>query len=88
MEKTQIIAFCPNSPIKCWSLVQRCFVARCENILMLATRVLGNRILAERWLIKPAFGLGYQEPCCILATRSGYARIDKFLKQLEHGVYV
>ena len=88
MNELEIVAFCPTSVLECWSLFHRCFVGRRERILNLATRVLGTRVLAERWLLKPALGLNHQLPCSMLSTRSGYEAVDAFLNQIEHGVYI
>jgi hypothetical protein len=84
----QIVAFCPALPIECWSPTQRCFLGRREQVLLLATRVFGNRKIAMRWLSEPALGLQNQAPCSILENSSGYTTINTFLKQLEHGIYV
>lgn len=88
MNELQIVALSPSAPIACWSMAHRCFVGRCEQVLMIATRVFGTRKHAERWLRDPAYGLGRQVPCGMLATRSGYEDVDRFLNQLEYGVYI
>lgn len=88
MNETQIVAFCPTSRLECWSPVHRCFVGRRDQILMLATRVLGTRALAEPWLVKPVLGLNHQVPCSMLSTRLGYEHVDRFLQKLEYGIYV
>lgn len=88
MNDLQIVALSPSAPIACWSMVHRCFVGRSEQVLMIATRVFGTRKHAERWLHDPAYGLGWQVPCDMLSKRLGYEDVDRFLNQIEHGVYV
>lgn len=63
-------------------------MGRCEQILILATRVFGTRKLAVGWFIKPACGLAHQEPCSMVGTGSGYEQVITFLRQIEHGVYI
>ncbi|ATP52105.1 TPA: antitoxin Xre/MbcA/ParS toxin-binding domain-containing protein [Pseudomonas putida] len=87
MNDSQILALCPSSPLECWSIVHRCYKGRCEQILHLATRVLGSRVLAAQWLYKPAIGLSHQVPCIIMVSRSGYQKVVTLLGRIEHGVY-
>ncbi|MBI6556865.1 DUF2384 domain-containing protein [Pseudomonas veronii] len=88
MNEPQIVAFCLNPTLGCWSIAHRCFIGRCEQIILLATRVLGSRVLAEQWLYKPAMGLRHQLPCNILATSSGYEQVGTLLERIEQGIYV
>ena len=88
MNELQIVAFCPNLLLKCWSLAHRCFEGRHEQILMTATRVLGTRESAEHWLLSPARGLDYRVPCRMLSIHSGYEQVDTLLRQIEYGVYI
>ncbi|WP_082810574.1 antitoxin Xre/MbcA/ParS toxin-binding domain-containing protein [Pseudomonas sp. ABFPK] len=87
MNKTEIIAFCPIAPLGCWSLLHRCFEGRQQQILALATCVLGSQTLAALWLHKSAIGLEHQVPCSILTTRSGYEQVSTLLGRIEHCVY-
>ncbi|WP_150596547.1 antitoxin Xre/MbcA/ParS toxin-binding domain-containing protein [Pseudomonas fluorescens] len=87
MNDLQILALCPSSPPGCWSIVHRCFKGRFEQIVHLATRVFGSRVLAVQWLYKPALGLRHQVPCSIMVTRPGYQQVVTLLGQIEHGVY-
>lgn len=88
MNELQIVAFCPNSLLKCWSLAYRCFEGRNEQILVTATLVLGTRESAEHWLLSSARGLDYEVPCRMLSIRSGYEQVDTLLRQIEYGVYI
>lgn len=87
MSKLQIMALCNYLPLGCWSIAHRCFMGRCEQMILLATRVFGSRLLAEHWLYKPAIGLRYQLPCCILATPSGFEAVGTLLERIEQGIY-
>ncbi|KAA8706231.1 MULTISPECIES: antitoxin Xre/MbcA/ParS toxin-binding domain-containing protein [Pseudomonas] len=87
MKDPQILALCPCSPQGCWSIDHRSFKGRCEEIVHLATLVLGSRVLAAQWLYKPAIGLRHQSPCSTLVTRSGYQQVVTLLGRIEHGVY-
>ncbi|WP_445677508.1 antitoxin Xre/MbcA/ParS toxin-binding domain-containing protein [Pseudomonas putida] len=87
MSEQQILAFCNHFPLGCWSIAHRCFLGRCEQTILLATRVLGSRVRAEHWLYKPAIGLRYQLPCCILATTSGFEVVGTLLERIEQGIY-
>jgi putative toxin-antitoxin system antitoxin component (TIGR02293 family) len=88
MSEPHIQALCLYPTLGCWSIAHRCFIERCERVILLATRVLGSRLLAEQWLHKPAVGLRYQLPCSILATPSGYEEVGTLLKRIEQGIYV
>lgn len=43
---------------------------------------------AERWLMKPAMGLGRRRPLDLLETAAGCELVADHLIQLEFGVYV
>ena len=58
------------------------------EILAKASAVLGSQEDAEHWLKSPAMGLNQQRPIDLLATRAGAEIVEKFLKQLEYGIYV
>lgn len=88
MKELQILASCHPFSHGCWSSSYQCFVGRREVVKYLATRVLGSRLLAERWLYDPAIGLGHQHPCRLIITRSGYEQVITLLKRIEMGIYV
>ncbi|WP_150743090.1 MbcA/ParS/Xre antitoxin family protein [Pseudomonas fluorescens] len=88
MDEFHIVAFCPDSPLGCWSPAHRCFEGRRKLILVAAIHVLGAPNLAVRWLQTPARGLSYRVPCRLLSIRSGYQQVDTLLSQLEYGVYI
>ncbi|MFJ3483835.1 antitoxin Xre/MbcA/ParS toxin-binding domain-containing protein [Pseudomonas sp. NPDC090202] len=72
---------------KFWSPAYRCFVTRRELVLEDAERVLGSRSDAERWFTHSVRGLGYQQPCSLVSTSSGYREVQDFLGRVEYGVY-
>ena len=57
-------------------------------ILLKAAPLLGGADAAERWLIKPAIGLGQRRPLDLLETPTGHKLVTDLLIQLEYGVYV
>jgi putative toxin-antitoxin system antitoxin component (TIGR02293 family) len=61
---------------------------RVAVILVKAAPLLGGAEAAERWLVKPAIGLGRRRPLDLLETPAGYALVSDHLTQLEFGVYV
>jgi hypothetical protein len=52
-----------------------------------ASRVLGNRDEAMRWLGTPVRGLGFATPISLLGTKEGAERVSDILGQMEHGVW-
>ncbi|WP_433885732.1 antitoxin Xre/MbcA/ParS toxin-binding domain-containing protein [Pseudomonas vranovensis] len=87
MTDLQILELCVPFSSKCWSRGHRCFVGRREQILKCAEQALGNRDLAERWLIKPSAGLDHRSPCSLLADHLGYGHVRDDLVRLDYGVY-
>lgn len=60
---------------------------RFAEILAKATLILGSQEEAERWLERPAIGLGQRRPIDLLATPVGAAMVEDLLGRIEHGVY-
>jgi len=58
------------------------------EILAKATEVFGTQEEAEQWLERPAIGLDERRPIDLLQTPAGVELVQKFLTQLEYGVYV
>jgi putative toxin-antitoxin system antitoxin component (TIGR02293 family) len=52
-----------------------------------ATEIFGSKEEAERWMSKPAMGLGGQRPIDLLQTVQGAELANDFLGRLEYGVY-
>lgn len=52
-----------------------------------ASEIFGGRQEAERWLSRPAVGLGGQRPIELLRTLQGAELVHDFLGRLEYGVY-
>ena len=61
--------------------------ARTDEILAIATEVLGSREAARRWLEEPAIGLNQRRPLDLLFTAVGAEIVKTFLERLQHGVY-
>ncbi|MGE8327109.1 antitoxin Xre/MbcA/ParS toxin-binding domain-containing protein [Pseudomonas urmiensis] len=87
MNELEILAPCLAPPQGCWSNNHRCFLARCDQVRLLAAQVLGSRSLARRWLHSPAIGLGHQPPCSLI-TGQAYEQVITLLKRIEMGIYV
>lgn len=58
------------------------------EILARATQLFGTQQEAERWLDRPAMGLGDRRPIDLLTTPAGVEMVETFLEQLKYGVYV
>ena len=61
--------------------------ARTDEILTMATEVLGSREAAGRWLMEPATGLDQRRPLDLLSTSAGVDIVRTFLERLRYGVY-
>ena len=61
---------------------------RQTEIYRLATAVLGDEKLAQRWMQMPAFGLNRQIPAELIKTAGGAELVETYLMQIEHSVYV
>lgn len=48
--------------------------------------LLGDREVAQGWLLKPLRGHNNQSPCCLINTRAGYDAVSTLLKRLQHGM--
>lgn len=59
-----------------------------EQILEKAATVLGSRQVAERWIKEPARGLNRRRPLDLLSTAAGREKVNTYLCQIEHGVYI
>ena len=57
-----------------------------DRVVGVATKVIGNRKEALRWMGTPVRALGFSTPVSLLATPEGEARVLAVLSQLEHGV--
>lgn len=58
-----------------------------ERFTETATRALGDRAKAERWLRRPCRALGGARPIDLLVDADGAARVEAELVRIEHGVY-
>ncbi len=57
-----------------------------DRVVGMATKIIGNREEALRWMGTPIRALGFATPVSLLATPEGEARVLAVLSQLEHGV--
>ena len=58
-----------------------------EELMTLATRVLGDLEAVRSWMRAAARALGDQRPIDVAATREGRRQVERLLLQLEAGVY-
>jgi putative toxin-antitoxin system antitoxin component (TIGR02293 family) len=58
-----------------------------EEIMALATRVVGSREAAERWLGARVPALDGARPKELLGTPEGANRVREALHQIEHGIF-
>ena len=61
---------------------------RLAVVLAKTAPLLGGAEAAERWLVKPAIGLGGRRPLDLVETPVGYELVVDHLTQLEFSVYV
>ena len=61
--------------------------ARTDEILAMATEVLGSREAAGRWMEEPAIGLDQGRPLDLLSASAGMDIVRTFLERLHYGVY-
>ena len=61
---------------------------RLALVVAQAAPLLGGTDAADRWLVRPAVGLGGRRPLDLLATPAGAAFVADHLVQLAFGVYV
>lgn len=64
------------------------FKQRRDEILGLATKVIGSGEAARRWMRRPAFGLDNQIPATLIKTVAGTRLVETYLMQIEHSVFV
>lgn len=62
--------------------------ANAEKVLDRAADILGSRSAATEWMLAKCTWLNGRRPCDLLGTEEGMRRIDAYLGQVEHGVYV
>jgi putative toxin-antitoxin system antitoxin component (TIGR02293 family) len=60
-------------------------IARLDRIIQLATDVFGDRAKAVQWLKRPSRALAAQMPLQLLDTDAGTQRVERELRQIEHG---
>ena len=75
----------PGQPL---SVEQSGRVWKFAEILAKASEVMGSQRDAEEWLNEPAIGLNGYKPLDLLTTSAGAELVEKFLGQIEYGVYV
>ncbi len=75
----------PGQPL---SVEQSGRVWKFAEILAKATEVMGSQRDAEEWLKEPAIGLNGYKPVDLLTTSAGAELVERFLGQIEYGVYV
>ena len=61
---------------------------RRDEILSLATTVIGSAEAANRWMRRPAYGLENQIPAELIKTVAGTRLVETYLMQIEHSVFV
>lgn len=57
------------------------------EVVAKATDVFGSQEEAEQWLERPAIGLNQKRPIDLLSTTAGTEIVDRYLEQIEFGVY-
>ncbi|WP_428985005.1 antitoxin Xre/MbcA/ParS toxin-binding domain-containing protein [Pseudomonas pudica] len=87
MVPTRLIGPNEAAQLGCWSADQRYYEWRKAWILSVAQRVFGRRALATRWMSDRALGLGWNSPCALLVSHSGFEQVVDFLLRIEYGVY-
>ncbi|PJK31752.1 hypothetical protein CWC48_30010 [Pseudomonas sp. S10E 269] len=85
-DKPEILAPCTSLQLGCWSAEHCCFTSRFRQIERLTVDVLGDREVAQEWLLKPLRGHSNQPPCCLIYTRAGYDAVFTLLMRLQHGM--
>lgn len=60
-------------------------LARLDRIVLLATEVFGARDQAVQWLKRPSRALGAEMPLQLLDTDAGTQRVERELRQIQHG---
>jgi putative toxin-antitoxin system antitoxin component (TIGR02293 family) len=75
----------PSQPL---SVEQSGRVWKFAEILAKASEVLGGQREAEEWLNEPAIGLDGYKPIDLLTTSAGADLVERYLGQIQFGVYV
>lgn len=60
-------------------------LSRMDRILILATEVFGAKEKAVEWLKRSSRALGNQQPIQLLDTDAGTQRVERELRQIQHG---
>ena len=60
-------------------------LSRVDRILKLAVEVFGNTEKAALWLKRPSRALGNEMPFQLLDTDAGSQRVERELRQIQHG---
>lgn len=60
-------------------------LARLERIFALATDVLGDEEKAVQWLKHPSRALANETPLYLIDTDAGTQRVERELRQIQHG---
>ena len=60
---------------------------RLASVLAQATKVLGSKEEAERWLSAPALGLDQHKPIDLLRSTDGTEMVKTLLTRMDYGVY-
>lgn len=76
-----------EAPGKQLSQEQSARIWQFAGVMVKASALFGSQSDAERWLERPAIGLGQRCPIDLLATPAGLEIVQDFLLRLEYGVY-
>ena len=60
---------------------------RLSRSLAHAIRIFGTKAEAEAWLARPAMGLSQRRPIDLFSTAPGAELVERYLTQIEYGVY-
>jgi putative toxin-antitoxin system antitoxin component (TIGR02293 family) len=58
-----------------------------QDVINIATEVLGDKDEALRWLGTPVRGLDFATPVSLLGSERGFERVCDMLGQMEHGIW-
>ena len=58
-----------------------------ESAIARAAEVMGDRVLALRWLGTPVRALDFATPISLLDSPEGATRVADVLGQMEHGIW-
>ncbi|RMT24531.1 Transposition protein, TnsD-related protein [Pseudomonas amygdali pv. mori] len=88
MSKISILGLALPRPPACWSSTYRGYEVRRVQVLMQASRTLGDSKSADRWLGSPVLALNRRIPCEMLTKPSCYPEVRDVLLRIEYGVYM